>query len=167
MSCLLSLIPFYHRGDQLVRVLLTLSGLKTKSWLTPRSGRPGTSNRCLTFTTTMRMVVGVHDGTANGRSPTHMSLTSSLTDLNKAVVSVTNGTDGCTANDRNHTHFARRKAKSCISVFLSHQLSAVTSGTNKLSALTGIELDVVDFGTNRDVLKRKAVTYTNFCVCCH
>ena len=45
----------------------------------------------------------------------------------------------------------------CIRDSLSHQLSHVASGTNQLSAAAGIQLAVVDDGTDGDVLEGQAV----------
>ena len=38
-----------------------------------------------------------------------------------------------------------------VSAFFSHQLSHDASGTGQLRALAGVQLNVVDKGTNRDV----------------
>ena len=61
--------------------------------------------------------------------------------MNEVVITartVTYNTNGCAAYEGNHSHFAGRKTKCCILTFLSHQLCAVTSGTNQLTTLTGI-----------------------------
>lgn len=57
---------------------------------------PGTTDTGLTFTTTMRMVVGVHDGTTYGGTDAHVTLTSGFTDLNQAMINVTYNTNSCT-----------------------------------------------------------------------
>ena len=68
-------------------------GLKTKCWFTPRCTWTLTTNSCLTFTTTMWMVIRVHYRTTNCRSDTHVTFTSGFTNVNQVVISVTYNTD--------------------------------------------------------------------------
>ena len=144
-------------NDELVRGLLGASGLVAKSRLAPRSYRAGTSNRGLTLTTTVRVVVRVHYGTANSRTNAEVTSSTSLTEVNVLVVEVRNGTDRSHAVDCNVSQLAAGKTDKSHAVLLSHELSHVTSRTNHLSALTGVHLDVVDNGTNRDISQCKSV----------
>ena len=67
----------------------------SQSRLAPRSDRAGTAHGGLAFTTAMGVVAGVHDGTADGGTPTHVTLTASLTDVDVIVLDVVDhGTDG-------------------------------------------------------------------------
>ena len=50
---------------------------------------PGRPIGALTFTTTMWMVIRVHNGTTYSRADTHVTLTSCFTDLNKVVITIT------------------------------------------------------------------------------
>ncbi len=60
--------------------------------------------------------------------------------------------DGGHAVYRNVSQLAGRQSQKSHAVFLGHQLSHVASGTGQLSALAGIQLDVVDEGTGRDIV---------------
>ena len=53
--------------------------------------------RCITFTTTVWMVIRVHNRTTDSRANTHVTLTSCFTDIYKVVISVTDNTNGCAA----------------------------------------------------------------------
>ena len=71
--------------------------------------------------------------------------------------SINSGDDGSHAVDCNVSQLAAGKTDKSHAVLLSHELSHVTSRTNHLSALTGVHLDVVDNGTNRDISQCKSV----------
>ena len=68
------------------------------------AGCRGAVHTSLTFTTTVRMVVRVHNRTADSRSDTHVTLTSCFTNVDQAVISVSYDTDRCSTNDWNHSH---------------------------------------------------------------
>ena len=80
-----------------------------------------------------------------------------LTQLNVGVIGVTDNTDGSLAVQTDVTQLAGGQTNHALAVLLSHQLSADACGTNQLRALARVQLDVVDHGTNRDVLNRQAV----------
>ena len=101
------------------------AGLVTQSRLTPRGDRAGTADRGLAFTTTVRVIARVHDGTANLRSPAHVALAAGLTDLLVGVVDVTDLTDGGHAVHRNVAHFGGGQADHRQVAFLRHQLRQV------------------------------------------
>ena len=81
----------------------------------------------------------------------------SLTKLLVAVILIAYGTDGSHAVQADITVLAGRQTYLSYAVLLSHQLSCAASGTNQLSALARVQLDVVDYGTNRNVLDRQCV----------
>ena len=83
------------------------------------------TDRGLTLTTTVRVIAGVHDGTANGRTDTHMAFSSRFTEFYVLVVSVADYTDGRSAIESYHTNFAGRKSYLSVVTFLSHKLCAV------------------------------------------
>ena len=56
-------------------------------FLLARSG-PGTSDTSLAFAAAVRMVVGVHDGTADCRTDAHMALAAGLTDIDQIVIRI-------------------------------------------------------------------------------
>ena len=94
--------------DQFRRSFLVLPGTSTEGALTPRSNRTLTTNRGVTFTTTMRMVVRVHCHTTVGRTDTQPAGTTSFTQVQVFVIQVTDLTDGCTAENVYLTQFAGR-----------------------------------------------------------
>ena len=77
------------------------------------------------------------------RDSAHVALTSGLTDVDQVMIRISDNTYGCAANKRNHSHFSGRKSQGCVLAFLSHQLCAVSGGTNQLAASSGIQLNVV------------------------
>jgi len=134
------------------------TGLVTQSGLTPGGNRTSAADGSAALTTAVGVVVGVHDRTANGGTPAHVALTASLTDVDVLVLDVTNLADGSHAVDTNDTNLAGGHTDLSIVTFLSHQLSEGASGTNQLSAVAGMQLDVVDDGTDGDVCQRQSVT---------
>jgi len=80
-----------------------------------------------------------------------MTLSSCLTDIYVFMVDVSDLANSSHAVDRNLSHFAGRKSYESVIVFLTHELCHVSCRTNKLSALAGIKLDVVDKSTDRNV----------------
>ena len=52
------------------------------------------------------MVVGVHYGTADSWSDTHVALPTSFTNVDQGVFAIAHNTDCCAADDWNHSHFA-------------------------------------------------------------
>ena len=73
------------------------------------------------------------------------------------MIGVTDNTDGSLAVQTDVTQLAGGQTNHALAVLLSHQLSADACGTNQLRALARVQLDVVDHGTNRNVLNRQAV----------
>ena len=86
-----------------------------------------------------------------------MALAASLAQVDVLVVDVGDLADNCGAVDRHIAHLTRGQTNQSVAILLSHQLSHVASGTNQLSAAAGIQLDVVDDGTDGDVLEGQAV----------
>ncbi|MNN01554.1 hypothetical protein D3C81_1141750 [compost metagenome] len=106
----------------------------------------------------MWVIVRVHDDTAHFRTLSEPAAASCFTDFHELMVTVTHGTDRCTANFQDFTYFARRQADRNVFLFFTEQLSFCTSSTNELSAFAWFQLDVVDYSTYRDVLQRHSVT---------
>ena len=61
------------------------------------------------------------------------------------------------AMQTNVAHLTGRQTNQSVAILLCHQLRHDASGTNQLAALAGIELDVVDHGTDGDVLEGQSV----------
>ena len=116
------------------------------------------TDRRSAFTTTVRVIAGVHDRTADGRTDTLVTGLTCLTNLNGIMLDVSDLTDSCLAVETDDSDLTGGQTDLSHAVFLSDKLSENTGGTNELSALTGVKLDVVDHGTDRDVSDRKGVT---------
>ena len=136
---------------------MMLASLETQSRLAPGSHRTGVANRCTALATAVGVVAGVHDGTTAAGTDAHVALTASLAEVDVLVVDVRDLADNCGAVDRHIAHLTRGQTDQSVAILLSHQLSHVASGTNQLSAAAGIQLDVMDDGTDGDVLEGQAV----------
>src|SRR5699024_699170 len=103
------------------------------------------------------VIAGVHDRTANGGTNAHVTGAAGLTDVHVLVNQVGNLADGGHAVQGDVQHLAGRQTDQSVAILLSHQLSHVASGANQLGAVAGVQLDVVDDGTNRDVGEGQSV----------
>ena len=81
------------------------------------------------------------------------------------MIRVTNATYSSLAGTEDLTGFARRQFDNTVTTLTRSQLSKVTSGTNKESALTGTELDVVYYSTDGDVLQGQSITNLGSSLC--
>ena len=106
----------------------------------------------------MRVIAGVHYGTADCRTNAHVSLLTCLTDLNSVVLDVADLSDGCLALKTDITNLAGGESYLSDAVLLRDELCCNACSACELCALTGVELDVVDNSTYRNVLYRKCVT---------
>ena len=116
------------------------------------------TNRGTAFATTVRVIAGVHDRTTAAGTNAHVALAASLAQVDVLVVEVRNNADGGDAVQTNVAHLAGGQTNQSVTIFLSHQLSHDASGTDQLAALAGIQLNVVDHGTDGDVLEGQSVT---------
>ena len=69
--------------------------------------------------------------------------------------------DGCMASEKDQSGFAGGQSDLSVFPLFRHQLRAHTSGTNELSPLAEMKLDVVNDGSDRDRSDRKTVSGTN------
>ena len=99
----------------------------------------------------MRMIIRVHNRTADRRADTHVSLTACFTDFNILMVDVAYLTDGRHAGVRDVSQLAGGQSEQRHAVFLRHQLSHVAGCSCELSAAAGIKLNVVYESTGGDV----------------
>ena len=116
------------------------------------------TNRGTAFATTVRVIAGVHDRATAAGTNAHVALAASLAQVDVLVVEVRNNADGSDAVQTNVTHLAGGQTNQSVTIFLSHQLSHDASGTDQLAALAGIQLNVMDHGTDGDVLEGQSVT---------
>ncbi len=152
-----SLLAVSAFNDHLVGTSLLSACLITESGLTPGSYRTRTSDRRLTFTTTVRVIARVHYGTADCRTNAEVTGLTCLTDLNGVVLDVADLTDCSLAVGTDISHFAGGETYHCKISFTTHKLSLCACGTNELTALAGIKFDIVDESTNGNVCKGKCV----------
>ena len=75
------------------------------------------------------------------------------------MVDVADLADGGHAVRRNVAQLAGGQTDQRISAFFCHQLSLDAGGAGQLSAFAGIQLHVVDEGTDRDVGQRQRVAW--------
>ena len=83
----------------------------------------------------------------------HVALAAGLAEVDVLVVDVGDLTDDCGAVHGHVAHLTGGQTDQSVAILLSHQLRHNASGTDQLAALAGIQLDVVDHGTNGDVLE--------------
>ena len=105
----------------------------------------------------VRVVAGVHDGAADGRADAHVALAAGLAKVDVLMVDVADLADDCGAVHADETDFAGRETNLSQVAVLRHELSGRTGGADKLCAAAGVQLDVVDNRTNRNVGQRQAV----------
>src|SRR5690606_16762034 len=139
------------------------SGLITKCWLTPGGLGTGHTNTSAPFTTAMRMVSRGHRGTAYFWTATHMALATGFTKLDIAVFNITNLTNRGTAFLQNQANFAAWHADMGIFAFFCQQLGRSAGRANHLGALTRLQFDGMNVGTNRNIRQGKVVTGSDFC----
>ena len=115
------------------------------------------TNRRFAFAAAVRVVVRVHDRTADGRADAHVTGTTGLADVHVLMVDIADLTDDCNAVRADEADFAGRQTDLRELRVLCHQLSVVAGGADELSAAAGVDLDVVDDGTDGDIGQRQAV----------
>ena len=125
----LDLLAVAALHDKLIGGLLGVSRLIAECGLAPRSAGTGSADRALALTAAVRVVVRVHDGAADGGSPTEVTVAACLTDLNILVVNVADLTDCCHAGGGNVSQLARGQTKKGVCAFLSHELCGVARNT--------------------------------------
>jgi hypothetical protein len=144
--------------DELVGASLLVSRLITQSGLTPRGNRCGMTDGRTTLTTTVGVIAGVHDGTADSGTEALMAGLTGLTDLDGVVLEVADLTDGGLAVQTDDADLTGGQTDLSDAAVLGDELSHHTGSADELSALTGVKLDVVNEGTNGDVGQGQGVT---------
>src|SRR5690606_1862318 len=108
-----------------------------------------TATRGTAFTTTMRVIDRVHGHTTVDRLAAEPTVATGLAERGVGVVLVGHGTDGCKASAMHTTLLTRVQAQDGPTSVTTDVLGIGTSRTSDLAALAGLELDVVDDGTDR------------------
>ena len=115
------------------------------------------STSLTTFTTTHRVINGVHNNAAVARTTTQMTATTSLTTNLKVVLRIADNTDGGTTSLKNHAHLATRHLDDSILVVTRHQLSISTGRTDHLGTLARTKLDIVYQRTERNLGQQQRI----------
>src|SRR5258708_23731026 len=136
---------------------LVVAGLVSAGRLDPWGNRV-TSARGLTFTTTVRVIDGVHRDTAVGGANTLPAITAGLADGDVLVVGVADLADGRHALDEDLAGLARWQLEQSVFAFLGDELDSGTGGAGPLRTLAGTELDVGHRRTGGDALPRKRIS---------
>src|SRR5687768_4081926 len=108
-------------------------------------------------TTTVRVIDGVHDFTADLRALSHPPAVTGLSVRDQLVLGVAHGTDCAEAVAVDEAHFGRGHAKRDILTLLGDDLELRARGASHLAARAGLQLDVVHVGAKRNFLQRKRV----------
>lgn len=87
-----------------------------------------------------------------------MTLFAGFTDLDGVVLNVADLSNRRLAVKTDNADFSRRKPHLCHTVFLGHQLRRAARAADKLTALAGIQFNVVNKRTDRNVGDRKRVS---------
>src|SRR5690242_5311377 len=122
--------PYYH-----IARILAAASLVAKRLLTPWRTRCLSHTVSTTITTTVRVIYRVHHHTTDGRTLAQVAAAAGFTDFDVLVLFVADDTDGRGAVQVYAANFAGRQADLRVITFFGHQLSAVTSTANHLSAL--------------------------------
>src|SRR3954453_20634879 len=124
--------------------------------LAPRGHRVATTGR-LALATTVRVVDGVHDDTADGRALALPPHPAGLAPVDVGLLGVADLTDRGAAADVDVAHLAGGHPQLCARALLRDELGAVAGGTGDLGPATGPELDAVNRRTDGDVAQRQVV----------
>src|SRR5690606_34426747 len=120
-------------------------------------GNRVTTTRGPALTTTMRVVDRVHGDTAHTRTDALVTVAASFTKVLVRVVRVRHGADGRHAFLTHHAQFARGQADLGIATVAADELGVGAGRTGQLAALAGLQLDVVNDGTDRHTAERHGV----------
>jgi len=117
-----------------------------------------TTTRRATFTTTMRMIHGVHGHTANGGTNTTPAGSTGLAQRTKTMFTVTHFTNNRTTLDVHLAHLTGAQAESGIVTLAGHQLRRSAGTARNLRTLAPFHFDAVNRSTDRHATQGQAVT---------
>src|SRR5260370_20703110 len=109
------------------------------------------------FTAAVRMVDRVHRYTTYVRALAEPSAAAGLTDRNIFVLEVADLTNRRPAFGEHHALLARRQLEQRNLPFLGHQLRLGARTSHQLRSGSGLHLNRMDHGTERDILQRQRV----------
>ena len=116
-----------------------------------------TTTGATTFTTTERMIDGVHGNATDLRTTAQPAIAAGLAELDILVMNVSDLTDGGATGGQDLADLAGGHAQEGVFAFLGDELRVGAGGTAKLAALAGVQFDVVHDGTGRNLLERHGV----------
>lgn len=123
----------------------------------PRGLRILETNGVVTFSSSMRMVDGVHGLSQDFRPPSHMSFGSGLADTDVVVIQVADDSNGGVAILGNKTGLSRRHADLSHISFKGSDLAIGAGRTDGLPAFARFQFKIMDVETNRNILQLHAV----------
>jgi len=110
------------------------------------------------LTTTERVIDGVHRNTADLGSATFPAISAGLADGNIFMLQVADLANSGHVDCQDLANFTGGEPQQSVFSFLGHQLSICSGSTGHLAALTGIELNIVDDGTQGNLSQRQSVS---------
>src|SRR5262249_11100303 len=140
--------------DHLVGLLALLAGAALG--LAPRRHRVATA-RALALTTAERVVDRVHGHAAHVGALALPPVAAGLAHLHQRCLGVADRADRGAAVDGHAAHLRGREPKGRELAFLRHELDRGAGPATDLAAGTGLQLDVVHRGPDRDVAERERV----------
>src|SRR5688572_21858171 len=120
-----------------------------------------TSARRFSFTTTVGVINGVHRYTANFRAPAHPAAAARFSERNIFMLGVADLPDSRHTDNRNATNFTRGHSKLSVVTFFRYDLCKPACRANHLAALSWTHLDVMNLGTERNILDRQRIARKN------
>src|SRR5690606_31839843 len=148
--------------DELVAFLVGATG--TALGLTPRADRVATTGG-LALTTTVRVVDGVHRDTADGRADALPTLAAGLAPVDVRLLGVADLADRGAAAQIDVADLARGQSQLGVGAVLGDEAHGGAGRAGELGSSTGLELDRVHDGTDRDVLQRQVVAHLDVGAC--
>ena len=113
--------------------------------------------RALALAAAVRVVVGVHDGTAHGGTGAEVTGFARLAEVHNLVLEVAYLAHGSLAFYGDEPHFARGHFEGCVCALFCHYLGGDACGPRYLRAAAGLQLYRVNDGTYGDIRKGKRV----------
>src|SRR3954471_22115824 len=108
-------------------------------------------------TTTVRVIDRVHDLTANLWTLAKPTALPRLAMRHQLVLGVADSADSRETLAVNQTHLGGRHAERYVLAFLGADLESRSPGASHLAATSGLELDVVHVGTERNLHQRQRI----------
>ena len=113
----------------------------------------------------MRVVARRHRSTAHGRADAHVALAPGFAQFHIGMLGVADLTDGGITHLANQANFAGGQAHLGIFAFFGQQLGRAARAADQLTALAGLQLDVMNGRTNRDTRQWQCSCPTRISAC--